>query len=227
MKYFIFCSIILLFFSCSKSKTDHHKWYEDYKKIEKQIYDGFESYALLRNQSYFIPSKEIVRSKRLSCDVDIDAEDCYGIMRFSFSLFNYGDTIQLSKKVADNHFFNAYTTDNIYSIIEKQDVSIVKIDSIDKYGKYAFANITYNETILRNIFVSPLAYEYLHDYQTHDVLLLCCLYSNSGNRKKIVVYRAPEKARTLLENNPELVCTHYDYAFGCDDNWDKLRIEEN
>lgn len=222
--YFLF---FISLFSCSKSKLGTKEWHKEFVKSEKQIYEAFENYGSLRTQSYIIPSKEIIRTKRLSCDVDIDAKDCYGIMRFSFSLFNYGDKIKLSNKISDDHFFDSYATDNIYAIIEKQDVSIEKIDSIDKYGKYAFANITYNGTIVRNIFVSPLAYEYLHDYQTSDVLLFCCLYSYNENRIKNVIYRAPRETKVLLEKNPELVCTHYDLAVKCDEDWEKILTDKN
>lgn len=146
-------SLFLLFAITSYSQDDYsliiEKSTPEYDTHRQVIYNKEELDYDIKVNIGFIPISEI------NIDAAID-------LGFEFSFFNYGEDnngedIRLNRWCVDDRFIQINKIKNIYVIKNLNDIYISYIGNNRKYGEWVLADIYLNNTLFKDVFITPLA----------------------------------------------------------------------
>lgn len=100
-------------------------------------------------------------------------------------IFNYGKTIVINKYAIDNIYSSELAQISHFYIVGAENISITNTFNDETYGEWAKGRVVVTEfnRLFENVFISPLAYNYIQkkQYDDNDCLVLVRLISLENN----------------------------------------------
>lgn len=177
-------SMVFLFCSCKKKNTlelspEDQAYVDD---LESNYYKG--RLNIIRHQS---------TEYDLIADIQIPIQGHEVLGKLTF--FNYGSDIILFTGFRENYFINGIGTVRVaFPIDNKELINITQVKENESYGKWAYATVSFGNNIVRDAFVTPLAYE---AYTNGDIFHLMLVVLESSKRYLAVVFKADPKVHLL------------------------------
>ena len=128
---------------------------------------------------------------------------------YDFHFFNYGEDIILTNMFSENIFLDNFSRFKSYELLKKEDVKYTSLKSSKSYGDYCKAQIISKSRrkIYDDVFVSPIAWNYLNSPESDKALLFVIFENPDDNKMKAVVYLTNSLAESILTMAPNSICT--------------------
>ena len=142
-----FVCILFISYSCKDNK--HELTSEEEKMIEysQPEYDSDNQCILFKDYM----SNDIKENLDLQID---QGNHMTATLSCRFSFFNYGGAIRLSNAMKDDYYAVGIGSINAIKVLDKNDIiSITDKRHDDKYGDWAFVNLTIGNAILHEVFL--------------------------------------------------------------------------
>lgn len=150
----------------------------------------------------------------------------------AMEIFNYGGMLHINKSAIENIYSSMFAPISHFYVISSEDISIAKTLNDETYGEWAMGYVVVHEfnRFLEDVFISPLAYNYIKKKQNNDndCLVLVRLISPSNNNTFNGIFYGDKLTELIINSNYQHIVTH-NSSFNtndCGEFWKPLLTDE-
>lgn len=163
--------------------------------------------------NFYKDSFTIVRHQSTKYDLVADVyipipsiDDVLGQLNF----FNYGGDIILFKGSMENIFINGIGSISLaFHVENKELIEITNVHENETYGSWAYATVSCGNSVVRDVFVTPLAYD---TYENGDVSELMFVIIESSKRYLAAVFKADPKVHLMALSEKNCIYSDRDFV---------------
>lgn len=148
-------------------------------------------------------------------------------------IFNYGGMLRINKNAIENIYSSAFAPRSHFYVVLSENISIINTFNDGTFGEWAKGRIVVPDfdLFLEDVFISPLAYNYMHEKQDedNDCLVLVRLISPSENRTFNGIFYGDYLTKLFISSNYQYIVTHSAMSFNtnnCGEFWKPLLTDE-
>lgn len=147
-------------------------------------------------------------------------------------IFNYGGRLHINKSAIENIYSSMFAPINHFYVVSAKDISITKTFNDETYGEWAMGSVVVHKfnRLFEDVFISPLAYNYIQKEQNddNDCLVLVRLISPSNNNTFNGIFYGDKLTELIINSNYQHIVTH-NSSFNtnnCGELWKPLLTDE-
>ena len=185
-------SMVFLFCSCKKKNT-------------LELSPEAKAYVKDLESNYYKSRSAIVRHQVTEYDLvpDIRIPISGNVILGQLVFFNYGGDIILFRGFEENCFINGIGTVIVaFPIDNRQLISIAQVKENETYGSWAYATVYFGNNIVRDAFVTPLAYD---AYTNGDISDLMLVVLESSKRYLAAVFKADPRVHLMAMSSADCI----------------------
>lgn len=144
-------------------------------------------------------------------------------------IFNYGGMLHINKNAIENIYSSALAPISHFYVVLPENISITNTFNDETYGEWAKGRIVVPEfnQFLEDVFISPLAYNYMQKKQDDDsdCLVLVRLISPYDNCTFNGIFYGDYLSEMMICSNYQYIVTHSEICFNtnnCGELWKPL-----
>lgn len=148
-------------------------------------------------------------------------------------IFNYGGKLRINKFAIENIYSSNFAPISHFYIVSSENISIINIFNDKTYGKWATGCVIVPEfnRFFEDVFISPLAYNYMQEEQDgdNDCLVLVRLISSSDNCTFNGIFYGDNLTEWIINSNYQYIVTYNAISFNttnCGEFWKPLLSDE-
>lgn len=127
-------------------------------------------------------------------------------------IFNYGRKLRINKYAIENIYSSMFAPISHFYIVSSENISITNTFNDETYGKWAKGHVVVSEfnRFFEDVFISPLAYNYMQEEQDddNDCLVLVRLISPSDNSTFNGIFYGDNLTEWIISSNYQYIVTH-------------------
>lgn len=166
---------------------------------------------------------------RVTLNLNTARESDIGI---KMEIFNYGGRLRINDYAIENIYSSALAPISHFYVVTSENISITNTFNDETYGKWARARVFVPEfnRLFEDVFISPLAYNYMQKEQEDDsdCLVLVRLISLSNNCTFNGIFYGDYLTKWIINSNYQHIVTP-EYCFNvnnCREFWTPLLTDE-
>ena len=130
------------------------------------------------------------------------------------SFFNYGEDIRLFNGCKDDCFIMGIGTIIFAYVLESEDkIEIVNKNHSEKYGDWALVNLTIGNSLVKDVFMTPLSMKAYKDGDDDSFILLQFVASNK--HMNVLFYGGPREC-IIVGNCPNVILPRSEPSYNID-----------
>lgn len=148
-------------------------------------------------------------------------------------IFNYGGMLHINKNAIENIYSSALAPISHFYVVSPENISITNTFNDETYGEWAKGRIVVPEfdRFFEDVFISPLAYNYMQEKQDddNDCLVLVRLISLNSNCTFNGIFYGDYLAEMMICSNYQYIVTHSAVSFNTNNSgglWKPLLTDE-